>query len=181
MPMPQQQHEPGARSNSTAAQTPSSYTATVAMAIQQALDVPGRVISDDGALALVLRTPAAPGGRGAGTNPEQLLAAGLAASFHAALAMAAESKAIRLQGRIGIVTHVHLTPDPLENGLRLSAELEVALPPMAPEDARTLMLEAERTCPYAKMARSGIRSSFVLHRPAAGQSVSHISPMRIDS
>jgi lipoyl-dependent peroxiredoxin len=138
------------------------YTATVAMATQPALDAPGRLVSDDGALALVLRPPMQTGGRGNGTDAEQLFAAGLAASFHAALTGAAESQGIHLQGRIGIVASVHLAPDPSETGLRLAVELEVALPAMAPDVAQALMLEAERVCPYAKMARSGICSNFIL-------------------
>ena len=76
--------------------------------------------------------------------------------------MVALASGIRLVGSIGIVASVHLCRDLSEQGLFLAAELEVALPPMAREDAQSLIFEAERMCPYAKMARSGIRSTFIL-------------------
>jgi osmotically inducible protein OsmC len=142
----------------------SLYTATVAMAAEAASPAPsaGRAVSDDGALALVLRRPTEPGGQGGGTNPEQLFAAGLAAGFHGALTMVALSRGIRLSGKVGIVASVHLCRDSSEEGFLLAAELEVALPSVDPEEARSLMLEAERMCPYAKMARAGMRSAFIL-------------------
>jgi Ohr subfamily peroxiredoxin len=140
------------------------YTATVAVASEAAAHArfSGRAISDDGSLALVLRSPAELGGQGGGTNPEQLFAAGLAASFHEALATVARAKGIHLAGGIGIVASVHLCGDPPDEGLFLTAELEVALPAMRPDEARSLMSEAERTCPYAKMTRTGLRAMFTL-------------------
>ena len=140
------------------------YTATVAMASEEAADarVSGKAVSDDGSLALVLQLPTELGGPGGGTNPEQLFAAGLAASFHGALTTAARAKGIRLAGSIGIVASVHLCDDPPEEGLFLTAELDVALPTMKPEEARSLMSEAERTCPYAKMTRTGLQAMFTL-------------------
>ena len=140
------------------------YTATVAMAAQGMLhqQASARAVSDDGALALVLRPPAALGGRGAGTNAEQLLAAGIAAGFHGALMLVALSKGMQLAGTVSIVASVQLERDPFEDGFSLALELEVALPAMATSDAQSLMLAAERQCAYAKMARSGIRSSFIL-------------------
>ena len=140
------------------------YTATVAVAGESALHArfSGRAISDDGSLALVLRPPTELGGQGGGTNPEQLFAAGLAASFHEALTAVARAKGIRLAGSIDIVASVHLCSDRSDDGLFLRAELEVALPAMQPGEARSLMLEAERTCPYAKMTRTGLRAMFTL-------------------
>jgi Ohr subfamily peroxiredoxin len=102
------------------------------------------------------------GGQGGGTNPEQLFAAGLAASFHEALTTVARAKGFRLAGGIGIVARVHLCDAPPEEGLFLTAELDVALPAMQPEEASSLMSEAERTCPYAKMTRAGLRAMFTL-------------------
>ena len=51
----------------------------------------GRVLSDDGQLDLAVAPPKAMGGNGAGTNPEQLFAAGYAACFGSALALQGES------------------------------------------------------------------------------------------
>jgi Ohr subfamily peroxiredoxin len=140
------------------------YTATVAVASKAAAHArsSGRAISDDGSLVLVLRSPTELGGQGGGTNPEQLFAAGLAASFHEALATAARTKGIHLPGGIDIVASVHLCGDPPDKGLFLTAELEVALPAIRLDEARSLMSEAERTCPYAKMTRTGLRAMFTL-------------------
>ncbi len=49
----------------------------------------GHAESEDGLLALELAMPQELGGRGQGTNPEQLFAAGYAACFHGALALVA--------------------------------------------------------------------------------------------
>ncbi len=43
----------------------------------------GRVASDDGKLDVVVNPPKEQGGSGAGTNPEQLFAAGYSACFQA--------------------------------------------------------------------------------------------------
>jgi Ohr subfamily peroxiredoxin len=140
------------------------YTATVAVAGESALHArfSGRAISDDGSLALVLRPPTELGGQGGGTNPEQLFAAGLAASFHEALTTLARAKRIRLAGSIDIVASVHLRGDRLGEGLFLTAELDVGLPVMQADVAHALMSEAERMCPYAKMTGTGLRVMFTL-------------------
>lgn len=140
------------------------YTATVAVAGESALHArfSGRAISDDGSLALVLRLPTELGGQGGGTNPEQLFAAGLAASFHEALTTLARAKGIRLAGSIDIVASVHLHGDRLGEGLFLTAELEVGLPAMQADEAHSLMSDAERMCPYAKMTGTGLRAMFTL-------------------
>lgn len=49
----------------------------------------GRVSSDDGKLDVVVNPPKAMGGSGAGTNPEQLFAAGYSACFQGALGVVA--------------------------------------------------------------------------------------------
>jgi osmotically inducible protein OsmC len=49
----------------------------------------GHVSSSDGKLDLDLAMPPEMGGTGAGTNPEQLFAAGYAACFHSALRLVA--------------------------------------------------------------------------------------------
>src|SRR5258708_30607225 len=49
----------------------------------------GHVVTSDGKLDLDLAFPPEMGGTGAGTNPEQLFAAGYAACFHSALRLVA--------------------------------------------------------------------------------------------
>jgi lipoyl-dependent peroxiredoxin len=142
----------------------SPSTATVAMTTRGVLHTRavGRVVSDDGALALVVRSRSHAPDDAIGATAEQLLAAGLAAGFHDALGLAAQTMGIRLVGSVDIVVTVRIDSDPLAAGMCLSAELEVSLPPLDRDDERSLMLEAERLCPFAKLTRSGIRSSFIL-------------------
>ncbi|PPJ40751.1 peroxiredoxin, partial [Pseudoxanthomonas sp. KAs_5_3] len=73
------------------------YTTTVAVSGGEARHtrVSGRAVSDDGNLDLVLRQPTELGGDGGGTNSQQLFAAGFAACFHGAMAIAAASMRTR--------------------------------------------------------------------------------------
>ncbi|HEV8211721.1 MAG TPA: hypothetical protein VGP77_16460, partial [Vicinamibacterales bacterium] len=82
----------------------------------------GRLVSDDGALALVLRSPIDSLGDRGGTTAEQLLAAGLAAGFEGALRRAALARNIRLVGSIDIIASVQLVLDIHGDGVCLNAE-----------------------------------------------------------
>ena len=54
----------------------------------------GRAASSDGSLDVTLVPPKELGGTGAGTNPEQLFAAGYAGCFHSALLLVAKAHAV---------------------------------------------------------------------------------------
>src|SRR4051794_5591106 len=69
----------------------------------------GRVSTDDGALDLAVSPPKALGGAGAGTNPEQLFAAGYAACFGSAVMHVARAQKIKA-GPVSIQAHVSLGP-----------------------------------------------------------------------
>lgn len=58
----------------------------------------GRVSSDDGLLDVVVNPPKALGGSGAGTNPEQLFAAGYSACFQGALGVVARQEKADISG-----------------------------------------------------------------------------------
>ena len=111
--------------------------------------------SDDGNLVLDLRLPKALGGPGGGTNPEQLFAAGLAACFHSALAMLASRDRIAIHDAAVNVT-VAYGRDPVDGLYTLQANVRVSLPGVPCPIAEELTRNAERVCPYAKMARQGI-------------------------
>jgi len=137
-------------------------TGTVALATDPTCHSrPTRAVSDDGALALMLRPVSGQGVASGGTNAEQLFAAGLAASFQCALARVARSGGIALKGPVGIVASVHLCGG-ADEALALNAELEVAMPEMSASDAKALMFETQRNCPYARMARASMQISFIL-------------------
>ncbi len=121
----------------------------------------GTVRSDDGNLAVELRMPAALGGQGGGTNPEQLFAAGYAACFHGALMLLASHARLPAQDATVDVT-VAFGRDPVDGLFLLTAEVRIRLPGVARPAAEELVRNAERVCPYSKMTRRGIPCRVVL-------------------
>src|SRR5262245_44118449 len=87
----------------------------------------GRAKSDDGTLDLAIVPPRSLGGTGAGTNPEQLFAAGYAACFGSAIAAVARIKKVAT-GPVSVTTRVTLGT--IGQGYGLAVELEASLPEM---------------------------------------------------
>src|SRR5512146_693526 len=85
----------------------------------------GRARSDDGTLDLAIVPPKSLGGSGAGTNPEQLFAAGYAACFGSAISAVARIQKITI-GPISVTTRVTLGT--IGQGYGLAVELEASLP-----------------------------------------------------
>jgi lipoyl-dependent peroxiredoxin len=107
--------------------------------------------SSDGRLDVKLSLP---GSARIGTNPEQLFAAGWSACFESAIGVAAHQRKITLPADVTIDAEVdlHLA----DSGYFLSARLNVSLPGIAREVARSLVEEAEQLCPYSKATRGNI-------------------------
>jgi Ohr subfamily peroxiredoxin len=122
----------------------------------------GVVRSDDGNLELNLRLPEELGGRGGGTNPEQLFAAGFASCFHGALILVAAKNSIELRD-VSIDAAVTFGRDPIDGMYTLTADIRVHLPGVERPIAEQLVRATERVCPYAKMARQGIGSVVAVH------------------
>jgi osmotically inducible protein OsmC len=120
--------------------------------------------SDDGCLALELRMPAALGGPGGGTNPEQLFAAGYAACFHGALSLLAARFGIRIPDA-SVDVSVDFSRDPMDGLFVLSARTSIHLPGVERAVAEELVRIAERFCPYTKMTRQGISNIVALVLP----------------
>lgn len=95
-----------------------------------------------------------PGSAHAGTNPEQLFAAGWSACFIGAMGLAAGKRKLRLPADTAVDAEVDLgmTGD----SYFLQARLNISLPGLEPEVARALVEEAHRTCPYSKATRDNI-------------------------
>jgi Ohr subfamily peroxiredoxin len=123
--------------------------------------ISGLVRSDDGALDLALRVPTALGGPGGGTNPEQLFAAGYGACFHGALVLLASQRGIDA-GAADVTVTVRFGRDPADGLFMLASELRVRLPGIPRAVAAELVRNAERVCPYTKMAQQGIDSIVTL-------------------
>jgi Ohr subfamily peroxiredoxin len=107
--------------------------------------------SSDGRLDVKLSLP---GSARIGTNPEQLFAAGWSACFESAIGIAAHKRRIALPAGLTIDAEVdlHLGDD----GYFLGTRLNVSLPGIEREVARTLVEEAEQLCPYSKATRGNI-------------------------
>jgi Ohr subfamily peroxiredoxin len=111
----------------------------------------GAARSDDGRLDIAL-TP--PGGRGQGTNPEQLFAAGWSACFIGALGLAARERQLALPAETAVDAEVDLGTGAA--GYLLQARLRIAIPGLPRELAQELVDAAHQTCPYSKMTRNNI-------------------------
>ncbi len=111
--------------------------------------------SSDGNLAVDLRLPSELGGKGGGTNPEELFAVGFAACFESALGVVARRRKLEA-GDVAIDSKVMLLPTD-ERGFKLAAELDVNLPSVEdPAEAAELVREAHRVCPYSNATRGNI-------------------------
>lgn len=121
----------------------------------------GEVQSDDGNLALSLRLPPELGGPGGGTNPEQLFAAGYAACFHGAICLLAQRLEIPVQ-EVVVRVNVAFGRDPVDGLFMLKADVRVHLHGVEKHVAEELVRNAERTCPYTKLAQQGMTSTVAL-------------------
>ena len=113
--------------------------------------------SSDGQLEIKLSLP---GSQRAGTNPEQLFAAGWSACFEGALMLAAQRKKIKLPADVAIDAEVDLH---LDNGeYFLSARLNVSIPGIERSVAQGLVEDAERICPYSKATSGNIAVTYAV-------------------
>jgi Ohr subfamily peroxiredoxin len=107
--------------------------------------------SDDGHLAVKLSRP---GGRGDGTNPEQLFAAGWSACFGSAMALVAQRMKLTLPENLAIDAEVDLNT--IDGAYFIGARLFVSLPGVERKVAEALVDEAHLQCPYSKATRGNI-------------------------
>lgn len=114
----------------------------------------GHVRSDNGRVDLDLAVPEEFGGPGGATNPEELFAAGYAACFQGAVAVAGGKREIDTSAS-EVTARVHLTPP----DMNLSVELEVVIPGVDEETALKLAESAHRICPYSRATRDNIEVS----------------------
>lgn len=107
--------------------------------------------SSDGHLDIAISPP---GGKGSGTNPEQLFAAGWSACFESAIAIAARKKRLALPPGFAIDAEVDLGL--VDGSYTLAARLNVSLPGLAYEEAQQLVDEAHTLCPYSRATHGNI-------------------------
>ncbi|GGL06612.1 Ohr subfamily peroxiredoxin [Curtobacterium luteum] len=114
----------------------------------------GRVATSDGSFALDLAIPKEMGGSGAGTNPEQLFAAGYAACFHSALQGVARAQKVKIADS-SVGGRVQIGPNG-NGGYQLAVLLEVVLPGLEHDQAQALADAAHQVCPYSNATRGNI-------------------------
>jgi lipoyl-dependent peroxiredoxin len=120
----------------------------------------GHVRSSDGIVDLDLKTPKEMGGPGgAGTNPEQLFAAGYAACFESAMRVVARKQKLALAD---VTVTGHVSFNVTEQGKYvLSAELHGKVDGISHEEAEALMRAAHEVCPYSNATRGNIEVKLV--------------------
>ena len=120
----------------------------------------GHARSSDGVLEADLRIPAALGGPGGGTNPEQLFAAGYAACFQSALGTVGRRQkvdtadsTVTAQVSIGTIG---------AGAYGLAVTLRVSIPLVDEDRARELVEAAHAVCPYSNATRGNIDVELVI-------------------
>jgi Ohr subfamily peroxiredoxin len=102
------------------------------------------------------------GGRGGGTNPEQLFAVGYAACFESALAAVARRRR-QDAGDVAIDSRVMLLPTE-DRAFKLAVALAVTLPSVDdPDEAVELVRAAHQVCPYSNATRGNIDVSLTVN------------------
>ncbi len=115
----------------------------------------GRATSSDSVLDVQLSTPRELGGAGgAGTNPEQLFAAGYSACFLGALKFVAGKQKVALPASTNVTGKVGIGQIP--TGFGIEAELTIAAPGIDREVLQRLVDQAHIVCPYSNATRGNI-------------------------
>ncbi|SNB75215.1 peroxiredoxin, Ohr subfamily [Arboricoccus pini] len=117
----------------------------------------GHAATHDGSLDVKLTTPKELGGAGGpGNNPEQLFAAGYAACFIGAMKfVAATEGGAKVPNDASVTASVGIGPRS-EGGFGLDIALDVKLPGVPAEVARTLVEKAHQVCPYSNATRNNV-------------------------
>ncbi len=121
----------------------------------------GRATSSDHALDVKLTRPKELGGAGeAGSNPEQLFAAGYSACFLSAMKFVGGRDKIAVPADASVAGTVGIGPIP--TGFGIEAELKISLPGMDRGEAEKLVAAAHIVCPYSNATRGNIDVTLTL-------------------
>ncbi|MEU9254266.1 organic hydroperoxide resistance protein [Streptomyces sp. NPDC048270] len=113
----------------------------------------GRVATNDGQLDVVVNPPKELGGSGAGTNPEQLFAAGYSACFQGALGVVAKNVNADISGST-VTAEVGIGKN--DEGFGLIVKISAVIPNVDAATAKELIEKAHEVCPYSKATRGNI-------------------------
>lgn len=117
----------------------------------------GSAASADGALRVQLATPRELGGDGAaGTNPEQLFAAGYSACFLSAIKFVAAQAKTVIPADANVTATVGIGPNESGPGFTLDVALAVDLPGLDRDTAERIVAAAHQACPYSNATRGNV-------------------------
>lgn len=117
----------------------------------------GNAKSDDGRLEVTLSTPKELGGDGgAGTNPEQMFAAGYSACFLGAMKFVAGQQKLKLSEETTVAADVGIGPRDDGTGFGIKVTLNITIPGLDKAEAQTLVEKAHVVCPYSHATRGNI-------------------------
>jgi len=118
----------------------------------------GTAESSDGRLKATLSTPKALGGDdGAGTNPEQLFAAGYSACFIGAMKAVSPRLGLKLPAEVSITSEVGIGPMTGKAGaFGISVAMKISVPGMDRAVLENLVATAHEVCPYSNATRGNI-------------------------
>ena len=136
------------------------YTATATATGGRA----GTAKSSDGALDVVLTTPKQLGGDGAaGTNPEQLFAAGYSACFIGAMKAVSARQKIALPAEVSITSDVAIGPHANKPGaFGIQVDMKISVPGMDRAQLEALVKTAHEVCPYSNATRGNVDVSLTI-------------------
>lgn len=117
-------------------------------------DSNGHISSDDGVIDLKIRTADENSTSSGATFPEQLLAAGYASSFAAALELAAEEKGITETEDINV--HVHLAGKIDAEELYLELTIDSYIPEVSQELGEEIIDMAYENCTFSRATQDNI-------------------------
>ena len=122
----------------------------------------GRAISSDQVLNVALATPRELGGAGgAGTNPEQLFAAGYSACFLSALKFVAGKQKVALPADVEHHGHGrHRSRS--RRASRCKVQLEISVPGLPREQVQQLVDQAHQVCPYSNATRGNVDVTLIV-------------------
>lgn len=116
----------------------------------------GHVRSENGVIDLNLHSPGSPAaGKGTATTPEDLFAAGWAACFNSALALAASMNHIKPTSPTTVKITVTLGKTDQGN-YQLAARIKGTVPGVDHATAQKLIEQAHTLCPYSRATRGNI-------------------------
>ncbi|MFL1874466.1 organic hydroperoxide resistance protein [Hansschlegelia beijingensis] len=116
----------------------------------------GTAATTDGNLKVDLVTAKELGGPGgAGTNPEQLFAAGYSACFLGALKFVASKEKVKIPDDTTVAAKVGIGPRDDGQGFGLTLAIKVTIPGLDRAQAEELAAKAHVVCPYSNLAKGG--------------------------